>query len=272
MAKLPVSALLVLGLMACSGSTDIDQVGLSLQIVGGNAQTDTVMQALPTTLEVQILSAGQPVPGVVVNYAASDGCGEPFTPAVSTNDSGRARNQWTLGPTAGPCKMEARVIDPIGRPVILGTFTAIALHDKLVRWNFHNTRSIVRTSLDDLSPIDARVFVEAGIDQWGNAIPTTEAIATTSLDWSMYDRLGNYGTGCLKGPGTGPTGIGWDVPIPDFLALGYNVGRTIMNNGARDTTIHWVAPGLRGHNPDGSGSVIIATLRLWVDGVGRCGL
>jgi hypothetical protein len=167
--------------------------------------------------------------------------------------------------------MEARAIDPTGQPVKLGTFTAIALHDKLMRWNFHNTQSITRMTLNDLSPIDARVFIEAGIDQWGNAIPTTEAIATEMLNWSMYDR-GPSGTDCLEGPGTGPASVGWDVPIPDFLALGYRVGRTVMNNGTRDTTVHWVAPGLRGHNPDGSGSVIIATLTLWVDGVGRCGL
>ena len=271
MKVLSVSALLVFGLIACGGPTEINPAGLSLRIVGGNAQTDTVMQVLPNMLEVQVLSADQPVPGVVVNYTASAGCGGPFTSAVSTNDSGRARNQWTLGPTAGPCEMEARAIDPAGQPVVLGKFTAIALHDKLMRWNFHNTESIVHTSLDDLSPINARLFIEAGVDQWGNTIPTTEAIATVILNWSMYDR-GSSGIDCLEGPGTGPTGTGWDVPIPDFLALGYNVGRTVMNNGVRDTTVHWVAPGLRGHNPDGSGSVLIAMLTLWVDGVGRCGL
>ena len=271
MKVLPVSTLLVFGIMACSGPTDTNHIGLSLRIVGGNAQTDTVMQVLPGMLEVQVLSGDQPVPGIVVNYAASDGCGEPFTPAVSTNDSGRTRNQWTLGPTAGPCEMEARAIDPAGQPVVLGTFTATALHDKLTRWSFHNTQSIRRFSLNDLTPIDARVFIKAGIDQWGNAIPTTEAIATEMLNWSMYDR-GSSGIGCLEGLGTGPAGVGWDVPIPDFLTLGYRVGRTIMNNGVRDTTVHWVAPGLRGHNPDGSGSVLIAMLTLWVDGVGRCGL
>jgi len=267
--KIPLA--LCLCLMACGEPTDVDYTGLSLQIIGGNTQTDTVMQILPAMLTVQVLSADQPIPGVVVNYAASEGCGEPFTPAVSTNDSGRARNQWTLGPAAGDCVMEARAVNPAGYPVVLGVFTATALHDKLTRWNFHNIRSIVRDSVDDRTPIDARVLVEFGIDQWGNAIPTAEAIATTSLEWSLYDRL-SPGIECLDGPGIGPAGTGWDVPVPDFLTLGYHVGRTVINTGARDTTVYWVAPGLRGYHPDGSGSALVAILTLRVDGVGRCGL
>ena len=107
--------------LACGdgGPTDIDFANLSLAIVAGNAQADTVTKTLPTALAVRVTDgAAQPIEGVLVNFVVvEEGCGSAVAAAVLTNASGDASNFWTLGTLAGPCSLEARAINDLGEAV-----------------------------------------------------------------------------------------------------------------------------------------------------------
>ena len=121
--------------LACGdgGPTDIDYANLSLAIIVGNAQADTVTKRLPDALMVRVTESGEPRAGVLVNFVVvEEGCGSAFAPAVLTNASGDASNVWTLGTLAGPCSLEARAINDLGEAVTFDTFRATAMPAVLV--------------------------------------------------------------------------------------------------------------------------------------------
>lgn len=114
--------------LACSdGTGPIDYTQISLSIVSGQSQRDTVMTLLSDPLTVEVMNGENPVPGVLINFVVLDpDCGRIYAPGVLTNVDGRAWNYWELGTLAGPCTVEARAITPTGQPVSYGTFTAEA--------------------------------------------------------------------------------------------------------------------------------------------------
>ncbi len=73
-----------------------------MQILGGNGQTADVGAPLPLPLEVVVTNISEePVEGVSINWVIETGGGA-ISAAVSTTDNaGRARTTWTLGPTPG---------------------------------------------------------------------------------------------------------------------------------------------------------------------------
>ena len=156
--------------LACSdGTGPIDYTRLSLSIVEGQAQRDTVMKRLPGFLAVEVLAEGNPTQGVLVNFVVLDAdCGQPYVTGVLTNASGRAQNFWDLGTLAGPCTMEARAITPSGQPVSYGTFTATADPGPLVHgWSAIEGSDVIHTGSLDLNAIQSRQFME---DPYGNKV------------------------------------------------------------------------------------------------------
>ena len=102
----------------------------SLQVVSGDQQTDTVGQELPNPLVVRVLdSTGHRVPGQIVNFRVTAGGGSVFAGAAITNDSGEARERWTLGTVAGDTqRVEARAVDAAsGLALVFGVFRAVGV-------------------------------------------------------------------------------------------------------------------------------------------------
>lgn len=90
---------------------------------GGEGQSGVVGSTLPKPLIVQVtgLSAGGSVNGQTLNFVVTSGGGSVFASAVMTGTpatgpaagiSGIGQDTWTLGPTAGPQTVEARLVDP----------------------------------------------------------------------------------------------------------------------------------------------------------------
>jgi adhesin/invasin len=81
-----------------------------LQIVSGNDQTAPAGQPLPVELVVRATDgAGNPVPGVTVEWRVRSGGGS-VAPASSTTDgNGQASTRWTLGSGVGANTVEASV-------------------------------------------------------------------------------------------------------------------------------------------------------------------
>lgn len=89
------------GLSASVGVT-VAQVGTSLQKVSGDAQTDTVGQALPNPLVIRLLDRlGQPVAAQTVTFAVVAGNGSVASPSVMTDAQGDASTAFTLGTASG---------------------------------------------------------------------------------------------------------------------------------------------------------------------------
>src|SRR5205823_5656129 len=81
------------------------QVGGATQmaISGGQGQTDTVGQTLPVPLSVRVADAlNNPVAGVTISWSVVDGGGSVNPLTSSTNSSGIASTNWTLGTAMTP--------------------------------------------------------------------------------------------------------------------------------------------------------------------------
>ena len=193
--------------VACSGEnpTNINYANLSLTIVAGNAQADTVTKTLPTTLDVRVTDAdAQPIQGVLVNFVVvEEGCGSAFAPAVLTNASGDASNFWTLGMLAGPCSLEARAINDLGEAVTFDTFTATAMPGPLTT-GFPEGATIIAVDQLDLNfdvskrmrdAYDNQVYWRVGVTQFAHTAsldptePASRMIIADSLGSTIIDIL-----------------------------------------------------------------------------------
>jgi len=86
----------------------------------GNGQTAMVATALPMPLRVMVTENGSPVSGRSVAWSTTGGS---VTASSSTDGTGIATAQWTLGQTAGPQSANATLSGASGSPV---GFTAAA--------------------------------------------------------------------------------------------------------------------------------------------------
>ncbi|MGH7538520.1 MAG: Ig-like domain-containing protein [Gemmatimonadales bacterium] len=120
-----------------SGTSRI-QGATQIQLSAGNTQTDTIGAVLGTPYAVLVRDeTNTPVPGVSVNWSVTGGGGSVSNSTVTTDASGIASVQHTLGTAAGAQTAQARVTGLNGNPVTFsGTATA------------GNAVSIVKTSGD----------------------------------------------------------------------------------------------------------------------------
>ncbi len=95
----------------------------TMAVSAGDAQTASAGSVLPTQLAVQITDvSGNPVSGVVVNFAVATGGGSISGATASSNAAGIATiGSWTLGTVAGPNSVTATSIGLANSPL---TFTA----------------------------------------------------------------------------------------------------------------------------------------------------
>lgn len=141
----------------------------ALTIVSGAEQTGTVGSTLAAPIVAQVTDAwGQPVPGVMVTFAAADGAGE-FSPAgAATDEAGNAGSRWTLGTTSGSASGTARTAD------LTAAFSASALPGPPMRLE-------VAAGEDQTAPAGGPVPVGpavAVLDAAGNPVPGLEVSFT----------------------------------------------------------------------------------------------
>lgn len=137
-AHLSSLAAAILSLAACDGAGGIQSPGSpAMVVVGGQNQRDTVLVQLPELIDVvaghrshkrsaivltgpSFSTAGSdtlvqnltPIKGAIVNFVVPNaGCGRPFAGSALTDSLGHAKERWVLGTKAGPCVMEARLVD-----------------------------------------------------------------------------------------------------------------------------------------------------------------
>jgi hypothetical protein len=97
---------------ACGGSTEPGAgAGASqIQIVSGNGQVQLVGQTLPSPLVVKVVnSSGTAIPGATVIFSVASGSATVSPTTATTDASGQAKTQVTLGSSPGNVQINAAV-------------------------------------------------------------------------------------------------------------------------------------------------------------------
>jgi hypothetical protein len=121
---------------SCSGDSLTlpgDRQPAALDVVDGNNQSARVGAPLPEPVVVRLTDgSGRPVVGAAVDFRITSSTGGSLSPAASTTDeSGEATSEWSLGEVAGMHTAEARVETPGVTPAELTAFAAAGVATRL---------------------------------------------------------------------------------------------------------------------------------------------
>ena len=121
--KLRGTVTLTKGSIVDSATVSVTQVPAHFNKFAGDNQIDTVSGTLPTAITVQVTdTTAHPISQIVVAFAVTSGGGHISSAVDTTDATGRASVQWTLGSSVGPNIMTATSAVAIpGNPA---TFTA----------------------------------------------------------------------------------------------------------------------------------------------------
>src|SRR5207247_1272091 len=141
---------------------------------GGDGQTGTVGTTLPTPLAVRVADQfNNPVAGVTVTWTPASGSGAVNPPTSTTDGSGIATTNWTLGTAAGTQTVQAT---GAGSPV---NFSAIATAGAAAQLTITTPPSPTATSGAAFTPQPVlQVRDAAGNPAGGAGLPVTGGIAS----------------------------------------------------------------------------------------------
>lgn len=137
-------------------------VASRIELVRGDAQSDTVDQPLPVALQVRVLDQNdQPMAGVPVRFIPDPGAGTVLVKLGTTDISGVLRTSWRMPIVSGTYRVRAEVAG-VGGVDFHGT----AVADRV--------QSLVRIAGNGQSgevgkPLGERIVVRA-IDRFGNGV------------------------------------------------------------------------------------------------------
>lgn len=140
---------------------------------------DGIQRPVATVVDVTVKvtdSLDVPVPNRLVNFVVTKGGGSVFAGSALTDANGNAKEVWTLGTVAGEQMLEARWVDPNGRPVVLGTITATADPGPEVTPATKAPSDVVMFAGSDVTIAEA-LGVTPGKDAYGNARPLSLSLA-----------------------------------------------------------------------------------------------
>ncbi len=146
----------------------------TIDLVRGDSQSQLVGQRLDSVVEVRVRdSFGNPVPGVVVHFAAISGQGTPGTSTATTSSLGLASTTWSLGSSAGLMALTVTV-------------------DTLPPVSFHATAHYVTPALVDLSLGDEHgcAIAAAGTVRCWGVNRANEVSPGTSFVYAPVDAAG----------------------------------------------------------------------------------
>jgi alpha-tubulin suppressor-like RCC1 family protein len=156
----------------------------------GDGQQGTAGAELPNALRVRITDQyGNAVPGITVSWAIASGGGSVSAPTSTTNATGHAVVEWTLGPAAGQGSVTASVAGLSSQSFTAFAAAGIPAHVRIANGNGQRAR--VATGLP--APLSALV-----VDANENPVPGV------AVSWSVV--TGN-GTITAVGAATDANGI-----------------------------------------------------------------
>jgi hypothetical protein len=204
-----------LATLSCDSTTKPVQLPPAvLEIISGNAQEGVVGEMLAEPLIARVENEnGQPVQGQIVNFVVVSGGGSVFAGSSISNAQGIVQEWWTLGPTVGEQRVEARAVDnETGERLVFATFTALAFAPPT------ETGTMVKAAGDaqdvpagTVAPVDPAVRIT---DPNGAPISGVEVLfqitsgggsltdATATTDANGVAAVGSWTVGTQAGPTT----------------------------------------------------------------------
>jgi hypothetical protein len=206
-------------LLACSGDgITAPQLKLLLSIVpgGGENQSGVAGTTLSLPLVVQVTGVTGSANAQILNFVVTSGGGSVFANVVQTATpssgpysklSGIGQDTWTLGPTAGPQTVEARLVDPkTGATLTQAVFhaTATAGAANLVKLSAGDKQTAIAGTTVSVAPA---VVVT---DHLGNPVPNVAvtfqvASGGGSIVGPAQVMSGSGGIATVGGWSVGPT-------------------------------------------------------------------
>ena len=161
-----------------------------MTIVAGDAQTDTVGQTLPAALTVLVTDAfNNPVADVPISWTVIDGGGTVNPPTATTNASGVATTNWTLGTATTPADSIQQVqATGVASPL---TFIAFTVPESVS--GAQTTVAATPGSITASTGSSASTLTVTVRDQYGNVIKGKPVTLTVT------------GSGNTMTPPAGPT-------------------------------------------------------------------
>lgn len=219
-----LSLLFATALVGCTrDATEPHPTGpIAFSIVSGSGQSGVVGTELGQPLIVLATdSTGASVPQVTVNFVVTSGGGSVYAAAVSTDESGRAADYWTLGTsTTSPQRLEVRSVSAAGEKQVFGVFTATPLPGpptKIVSLAGNNQRVPAGTALPILPAV-------ALTDQYGNRTPGV------SVTYTIYQGGGSVSPNPAITDSSGVARTSWTV------GLGPNTMNAAITGTTQQTT------------------------------------
>jgi plastocyanin len=143
----------------------------SLTKEDGDGQAGIVGQALPSPLVVRVTEDGAPLTGATVTWSTATAGGS-LTPATSTTDeTGVASSNWTLGNVAGQQSAQAGFSGATGSPAIFTAQAQTGPAASLTKQSGEGQEGEINTPLE--TPFSVKVA-----DEFGNGV------AGVNVDWS----------------------------------------------------------------------------------------
>ena len=231
------SALAVVGLLAvagCGGDTagPNTPVPASLRVIAGDQQTAAAGSPLAQTIVVEVTDGGgAPVPGVGVTFAVTAGGGAVSAKSATSDASGRATTQWTVGTKAGDAQqLSASVASSASVPTLTVTASVVAGAPAVL----DATPSIAGRAGLALPPISVVLR-----DQYGNLSPAAGIRILPRLDPASTQTL------------VGASGVATDLSgaVVNGLSINGKAGAVTLVLDAEGMTSARVAVALAGGAP-----------------------
>ncbi len=186
------------GVVTATVTVTVAQVATAMIKIGGDNQTAPVGTQLPQPLVVQVSDAlGNPAATVSVSFAVTSGGGSVTVLSASTDASGNASTQWTIG-TSTTVLERVTASSGVGAQVFSATATAGA--PKSVAKQAGDNQLVATGTA---APIRPSVLVQ---DQFSNPVPN----ATVTFSPGMLSGSVSGGTVLTTGAGLATVG-GWTV-------------------------------------------------------------
>ena len=141
-------------------------------------------------------------------------CGASFLDAARPDSVGEVTTFWERGTYAGECRMEVRLVVD-GLPRVDTVFTATFEPGELaaIYMGVPEYPDNIVTVGDTL---DGRAFIRQGVDTYGNTIAASEVttLPDTVVRWQWTNNVNKVQADTIRG-------VGWQILVPDFEAVGY---------------------------------------------------
>lgn len=183
-----------LGELSATADVLVNPAATDIRYVDGTGQEGISLSPLVDSLAVLVLDRqGEPMVGASVTFAPTEGGGKISPTAATTDATGHARAEWTLGPVAGEQTAEARGAGLNGSPV---EFSAMAAPRAAASIG-------ITTDTVHLAAIGATADLKAV------ARDSSDNVVETGVAWSSHDAaVATVGAnGLITATGAGTTRI-----------------------------------------------------------------